>query len=606
MGEAFIKLDFACNQKCLFCCTADDIEKITFDQAKALVSKYAKEMGYKQISFTGGEPTVVRYLPKIISFSKSLGVKVKIQTNALLLADPVYAKMLVESGLDYSLVSIHSFDDTINDEITQVKGSLKKSLKGIANLIRYGIPVDIAYVITTLNEDILRFILFMEKRFPKIKNFQFFVPWAIARGWKNKHLVPRFKDIHKNLIKAFEYCENKKIEFSTRGIPLCFLGKYEHHSVETRALLSKEKPMMINDFIDMKPRHSFKDSNCKEPQCASCIKNSICGGVWNTYPKIYPGEIIPIKTMTNFKNKKQKRDRRLELLVGYTCNNNCLFCYVTPEREKFKDKTTTELKEDIINSRKRGTKELSFLGGEPTLRKDIFELTRFAVKQGFTHVKITTNGRMLSYPQYTAELVKAGITKVLFSLHGPNAEIHDKLTRANGSFEQLMKGVKKVKKYHDVIIETNSTITKQNYKHLEEMARLFIKLKMLSSEFIFIFPHGNALIEPKKNIPMYTEAKPFMEKALDTGKNSKTKILMRYVPYCILPNHIQGIADQYDPPEREQIGPGVETLDVIKARKELDRAHVPQCKGCKYEKDCEGPWKVYPSIYGINEFKRLI
>jgi len=583
MTEAFIKLDYACNQKCLFCCTSDDKERLSLKQAKELVDRYVKQMRYKCVSFTGGEPTVVNYLPEIITYVKKLGAKVKLQTNALLLADRDYTKKLISSGLHFALVSFHSYRDSENDRITQVKGSLQKTLNGIQNLVDNGIEVHVAYVITTLNKDLIGFVKSVKKRFPSINSFQFFVPWARARGWENRKYVPRLSDIEQSLKSLFEYCSNNKIHFSTRGVPLCYMSGFEDHSVETNAVKSSAQPMIINDFIDNKPRHSFEDSNAKEPQCRGCEKNSICGGTWNTYPQLYPGELRPVKNKTKHTLKGTERDRRLELLVGYSCNNNCSFCYVSDEKLKFKDKTTEELKKDMLEPRKRGTKELSFLGGEPTIREDIFELIRFGVKQGFTQVKLTTNGRMLSYSKFADELIKAGLTKVLFSIHGSNEEIHDSLTNVSGSFRQLIRGVENIKRHKNVIIETNSTITRINYKNLPEMAKLFIKLGMLSSEFIFVFPHGKAMENPRKVVPKYSEARPYMEKASDIGRNSPTKILMRYVPYCILPNHIEFIADQYDPAEREQVGPGVETLDVIKARRELDRIHVPQCKGCKYE-----------------------
>jgi MoaA/NifB/PqqE/SkfB family radical SAM enzyme len=278
---------------------------------------------------------------------------------------------------------------------------------------------------------------------------------------------------------------------------------------------------------------------------------------------------------------------------------------VADERKKFKDKTTKELKNDLLEARERGTTELAFLGGESTIRPDIIELVRFAKEHGFKHVKLTTNGRMLAYPEFVKQLVEAGITKVLFSFHGHNAEIHDDLTTVPGSFSQMMQGVKNIKEYKNVVIETNTTITKLNYKDLPNMAKLFIKLGMLSSEFIFVFPYGNSLRNFYSIVPKYSEAAPHMKKALDIGKNSKTKVLMRYVPFCILEGYEQYIAELYDPPEREQIGPGVETLDVIKERKTIDRSQVQQCSQCRYEFVCEGPWKVYPKFYGSDEFNPI-
>jgi len=40
-----------------------------------------------------------------------------------------------------------------------------------------------------------------------------------------------------------------------------------------------------------------------------------------------------------------------------------------------------------------------------------------------------------------------------------------------------------------------------------------------------------------------------------------------------------------------------------KQRKELGKTKFKQCKKCKYDKICEGPWKEYPEKFGNEEFK---
>lgn len=293
MTEAFIKLDHRCNQRCLFCCTADDREQLSYGDAKHLVDKYIN-MDYRRISFSGGEPTLVKYLPEIIGYSKSKDATVKIQTNAVLLSEKKYAQKIIDSGIDIALISVHSNIPHINDTITQLKNSQIRTMEGIKHLYDAGIEIHIAYVITKLNKELVDFLKFMDEKFPEIRNFQFFVPWAISRGWKNRHLVPRFSEIDKELKEAFEYCAKNKKNFVTRGIPLCHMKGYEEHSTETRALKSDEKAMIINDYEDNKPRHSFEESNSKEPQCRLCSKYHICGGAWNTYPKIFPNDLWPI------------------------------------------------------------------------------------------------------------------------------------------------------------------------------------------------------------------------------------------------------------------------------------------------------------------------
>jgi MoaA/NifB/PqqE/SkfB family radical SAM enzyme len=300
-----------------------------------------------------------------------------------------------------------------------------------------------------------------------------------------------------------------------------------------------------------------------------------------------------------------KNYRRLEFFPSYKCNNNCIFCYLGRHDYNDKEKTTEELKKDILESKRRGTKEISFLGGEPTIRPDIFELVSYARLLGFIHVKITTNGRMLSYPDFAEKLVLAGTTKIYFSIHGSNEKIHDVQTQVDGSFSQMMEGIRNVKKYPEIEIGANSTITHSNYNNLPVIAKLLVQLKFSCSEIIFFFPKGNALKYSSEVFLTYTEAKPFMEKALDIGIASDSNIQMRYVPYCILPDYISYICDNSDPAEREQIGNDLRTLDVIKVRKEEDRMHVKVCSECIYRLECEGPWRKYVSLFGEDEFTAL-
>lgn len=298
MSEAFVKLDFACNQKCLFCCTSDDKESLSTGQAKALIEKYVKEMQYDSVVFTGGEPTIRDDLIELVKFSKNLGAEVKLQTNGVVLHDKDYVSKLVQAGLTKTLVSIHSFNEETNDFITQVPGSLKKSLTGIKNFIDNKVQVHIGYVITSKNTDLVGFVKFIKQKFPEINFFLFFLAWPFARGWRNRQYTPRLKDIETNLKEVFDYCAKNGVDFSTRGIPLCYMRGVENHSSETQGLLSDEKPMVINDYKTLEPKHSFEETNVKEPCCDFCKLNHKCGGIWKHYSEVHKNQLWPLQDET--------------------------------------------------------------------------------------------------------------------------------------------------------------------------------------------------------------------------------------------------------------------------------------------------------------------
>lgn len=93
-----------CNFKCPYCiplredCRGD----LPFDTAQEVVTYWANN-GLKHIRFSGGEPTVYKYLPQLIQHTKSEGIKrIALSTNGSRKLD--YYKHLIELGVnDFSI-----------------------------------------------------------------------------------------------------------------------------------------------------------------------------------------------------------------------------------------------------------------------------------------------------------------------------------------------------------------------------------------------------------------------------------------------------------------------------------------------------------------------
>jgi MoaA/NifB/PqqE/SkfB family radical SAM enzyme len=185
------------------------------------------------------------------------------------------------------------------------------------------------------------------------------------------------------------------------------------------------------------------------------------------------------------------KTKKTVIFIGYACNNNCLFCCHSQKRNGRYEHTTENVLKEIFDAHLLGSTYLEIIGGEPTIRKDLIQIIKYAKMLGFTTIMIATNGRMLSYKEYTKSIIEAGINHIVFSIHGHNAELHDFLTDSNDSFEQMMKGIENVKSFGDVQIGSNTTIVRQNYKYLPEIGELILSLGIQNSEFIFVDPtHG--------------------------------------------------------------------------------------------------------------------
>ncbi len=303
-----------------------------------------------------------------------------------------------------------------------------------------------------------------------------------------------------------------------------------------------------------------------------------------------------------------RRTRKTVILAGYRCNNRCVFCMEAFKRD-IPVKTTRQILGEIAGARSRGSSYLEIIGGESTIRKDIFTLISFAKKMGYETIMMSTNGRMFSYPDFCSKIIDAGLTDIVFSIHGHTARLHDSLTRADGSFRQLIKGIKRVRAAGLKRIGSNTTIVKPNMRFLVDIGRLLINYGIRSSEFIFVDPNeGGARLDFERLVPRISDAAVYMRRLLDLGREHGIKNwTVRYVPLC----HFLGYEDQISELREvkmfhtEHLAPDFSNFDVEGSRKIVGRVRPSsRCRGCVLRRRCEGIWKTYVERYGDGELHR--
>ncbi|MBS1266537.1 MAG: 7,8-dihydro-6-hydroxymethylpterin dimethyltransferase [Candidatus Woesearchaeota archaeon] len=301
---------------------------------------------------------------------------------------------------------------------------------------------------------------------------------------------------------------------------------------------------------------------------------------------------------------------RITIFQGYACNNNCRFCCNGDKRNEVSGMNTSQVMRAMKKGRENGAHFIDFIGGEPTIRKNLVPLVRYAKDLGFTTIATTTNGRMYSYKEYAKKMVDAGLNSLIFSIHGPNPKVHDYLTRVPGSFDQAIEGIKNIQELGVRNIEINTTIVKPNYKHLPEMAKLFLKLKVWNPNYIFPDPTpvGYAYKYFQEMVPTYTDAMPYVKKAIqiaiDSGK--KGQILTQYVPVCFMKGYEKHVGEFFFEPETEHHASDFVNENVVEGRKQIGKLKGKQCRKCRFDPVCEGVWKQYGKIVGLHELVPVI
>jgi MoaA/NifB/PqqE/SkfB family radical SAM enzyme len=334
--------------------------------------------------------------------------------------------------------------------------------------------------------------------------------------------------------------------------------------------------------------------------------------------------------------------KRIDLNLGYTCNIRCRFCYyqesmVSQDKKCRRDLTTQEAKKWLLFFRKKGKTGIDLTGGEPTIRKDIAQLVKYSRDIGYTTICVITNGMMLAEKSFAEELARSGLNDVLFSLHGPNSDIHDNLTQTKGSFERLLSAMDNLAECK-IKCRSNTVVNGLSYRYLDETAELLWRKGIRVANFILFNPIVEAQGSDAQMNLTYYQAAPYLAKVIDKYSSLFERISVRYIPFCALPGYERYITNtpqiQYDPYEWDYYwrtyfrnGPLIWSLallfgfflhpaplrllklDFDSAKHEAikwslafkNRIKGQQCRRCAYYKICDGLWRDYAKKMGFKE-----
>lgn len=257
------------------------------------------------------------------------------------------------------------------------------------------------------------------------------------------------------------------------------------------------------------------------------------------YVDRYP---TPQLKMTDFGSHSLYYPVLSEIALTYRCQLKCSFCYAgvgsckNPRLDPKNIKAEMSAEDirrtiDIISGDAR-CPSISFTGGEPTLRFDeLLAGVKHARSKGM-RVNLITNGLVLADADRAAALKNAGLDSAQVSIEGSDAETHDRITGAAGSFEKTIAAVKNLKAA-GIHTHTNSTLTSDNYRSVYGVARLIAGLGLKYFSVNMVIKTGNANINEKLLIN-YTN----IGRHIETLKKEADGAGVRMVwysptPYCL-------------------------------------------------------------------------
>ena len=191
---------------------------------------------------------------------------------------------------------------------------------------------------------------------------------------------------------------------------------------------------------------------------------------------------------------KMTAPHRIDLMVSamtkdghWHCNQKCLHCYAAGQPEaEVQELTTAEWEKVIDKCRQANIPQLTFTGGEPTMRSDLVELVEYS--KWFV-TRLNTNGVNMT-EELCRALYDASLDSAQFTIYSSNEATHNTLVGAQ-NYDKTIAGLNNALKA-GLNISVNTPLCSLNAKEYTETLKYLCELGVTYVSCSSLILTGNA------------------------------------------------------------------------------------------------------------------
>ena len=179
-----------------------------------------------------------------------------------------------------------------------------------------------------------------------------------------------------------------------------------------------------------------------------------------------------------------KKPNSCSIVLLTNCVFKCKMCEMWKSNDNMYQTSTEEWLRFIgsLENLLDGPRELVFSGGEPLLRKDIFELIRFGTDKGFKTL-MPSNAYLID-EDMAKKIRDSGLKEIFISLDSTNEKTHDFLRGMDGAHKRVMKAFENLSKFcPDLRIGIITVISGVNYTEVVDLVKWVKGAKFLSGVY---------------------------------------------------------------------------------------------------------------------------
>jgi AdoMet-dependent heme synthase len=180
--------------------------------------------------------------------------------------------------------------------------------------------------------------------------------------------------------------------------------------------------------------------------------------------------------------------------VTRACAFACKHCRADAQHSPDPRELTTEEGYQLIDRLGEfGSPILIFTGGDPMMRRDLFDLISYASQKGL-RCSLTPTATALPTVERLTQAKESGIRRIALSLDAPSAEVHDEFRQVSGSWERTMRILHNANLV-GLSVQVNTTVSTFNVELLPEMVPFIQEVDAVQWSLFFLVPTGRAQVK---------------------------------------------------------------------------------------------------------------
>lgn len=175
--------------------------------------------------------------------------------------------------------------------------------------------------------------------------------------------------------------------------------------------------------------------------------------------------------------------------VTRACAFSCVHCRADAQHQRNPGELSTEEGFALIDRLADfGSPIMVFTGGDPMMRKDLFDLIEYSTEAGL-RCSLTPTATALPTTARLQRAQQAGIRRLALSLDAPTPEVHDEFRKVKGSWQRTMDILHNAQEI-GLSAQINTTVTTHNLHLLPQMVEFVREVGAVQWSVFFLVPMG--------------------------------------------------------------------------------------------------------------------